>query len=214
MRPLFPDIRIADPHIPDPVDWPDLKFHGYLLLREQGNLLFNRVEHAADHDDIATLGGVSRHYIAHGHEASPGMGVVKARFGNTLLAHSAARGDIAPHAGLDQALQGGERFPDGVEVIRTPGHTASNVAFKVRSRRGETYLFVGDTLFPVRGTWQALVFEDEGGDKAQLQRSLALLAEHEPDVVFFSATLPDAGFHRFTPGEWRAALDEASRSLA
>lgn len=213
MRQILPDLWITEPELPDPRNWPDLKFHGFLLVREQGNLLFNRAQHAADHDAIAALGGVSRHYIAHGHEAGPGLGAVKKRFGNVLLAHSAASGDVAPHTQIDHVLEGGEAFPDGVEVIRTPGHTASNVAFKLRSGQGETYLFVGDTLFPVRGRWEAIVFPDEGGDKAQLKRSLSDLAEHDPDVVFFSATLPDEGFRRFTRDEWRAALDEAARSL-
>lgn len=214
MRQILSDLWITEPEFPDPENWPTLKFHGFLLVREQGNLLFNRAEREADHNAIAELGGVSHHYIAHGHEAGPGLGVIKKRFGSVLLAHGAAAHDVAPHTRIDHVLEGKEVLADGVEVIRTPGHTASNVAFKVRSGQGETYLFVGDTLFPARGKWEAIVFADEGGDRAQLEQSLADLARHAPDVVFFSATLPDEGFHRFTRSEWRAALDEAARSLA
>lgn len=214
MRQILPDVWITEPELPFPESLPELKFHGFLVKRDDGNLLFNRAQHGADQDAIAGLGGVARHYIAHGHEAGPGLAAIKRRFGSTLLAHGAAEGDVSRHTGIDRVLEGGERFADGVEVIATPGHTPSNVAFKLSAAGGETYLFVGDTIFPEHGKWEALVFPNEGGDKAQLERSLAELARHEPDVVFFSATLPDEGFHRFTPAGWRAALDEAAKSLS
>jgi len=213
MRQILPDVWMTEPEWPDGQNWPDLKFNGFLMMRERGNLLFNRSEHASDHADMAKLGGVARHYIAHGHEAGPGLAAIKKRFGNVLLAHRAAARDVSPHTEIDHRLEGGDVFVDGVEVIRTPGHTASNVALKVQSRQGETYLFVGDTIFPAKDGWEAVVFPDEGGDKSQLKQSLAALARLTPDVVFFSATLTDEGFHRFSQGEWQAALEEAAQSL-
>ncbi|MDD7970847.1 MBL fold metallo-hydrolase [Roseinatronobacter alkalisoli] len=213
MQQIRPDLWITAPYFPEPEGFPDLKFHGYFLTRPEGNLLIHTSEHAADHDIIAQLGGVSRQYLAHGHEAEPGIARIRQRFGSTLLAHRAASADVAVHAELDHPLDGGEVFDDGVTVIATPGHTASNVAFKVRSKTGETYLFVGDTIFPRRGEWHGAVFPDEGGDTATLQDSLARLADHHADLILFGVTISDEPARQFTASSWRAALDEASRSL-
>lgn len=213
MQQIRPDLWITEPYFPEPKGFPDLKFHGYLLTRPEGNLLFHTSENEADHDAIAQLGGVSRHYLAHGHEAEPGIVKIRQRFGSTLLAHRAAEADVSVHTTLDQTLEGGETFDDGVEVIATPGHTASNVTFKVKSETGQTYLFVGDTIFPRQGEWHGAVFPDEGGDTAILRESLARLADHNADLVLFGVTISDEPVQKFTAGSWRAALDEASRSL-
>lgn len=214
MQQLRPDLWITEPYFPDPEGFPDLKFHGYLLTRPDGNLLIHTSEHEADHDAIAELGGVSRQYLAHGHEAEPGIAKIRQRFGSTLLAHRAAQADVAVHTDLDHPLEGGEVFDDGVEVIATPGHTASNVAFKVRGISGATYLFVGDTIFAQRGEWQGLVFPAEGGDAATLQESLAGLARHHADLVLFGVTISDEPARQFSPESWRATLKEASGSIS
>lgn len=213
MQQIRPDLWITKPYFPEPKHFPDLKFHGYLLTRPKGNLLFHTSEYEADHDVIAQLGGVSRQYLAHGHEAEPGIAKIRQRFGCKLLAHRAAKADVLVHAALDQYFEGGETFDDGVEVIATPGHTASNVTFKVKSETGQTYLFVGDTIFPRRGEWHGAVFPDEGGDTATLQESLAKLANHNADLILFGVTIPDEPVQKFTASSWRAALEEASRSL-
>ncbi len=214
MQQIRPDLWITEPYFPAPDEIPDLRFHGYLLTRPAGNLLFHTSAHEADHDAIAALGGVARQYLAHGHEAEPGIAKLRRRFGNRLLAHSAAEADVAVHSELDHPLEGGEIFDDGVAVIATPGHTASNVSFKVRSESGDTYLFVGDTIFAQGGEWHGLVFPAEGGDTATLRASLSGLADHHADLVLFGVTISDEPARRFTPEGWRAALDEASRSIS
>ncbi|WFE77134.1 MBL fold metallo-hydrolase [Roseinatronobacter sp. S2] len=213
MQQIRPDLWITEPYFPEPDGFPDLKFHGYLLTRPDGNLLIHTSEHEADHDVIAKLGGVSRQYLAHGHEAEPGIAKIRKRFGSILLAHRAAEADVSIHTELDHPLDGGEAFEDGVEVFAAPGHTASNVALKVKSETGETYLFVGDTIFPRRGEWHGAVFPDEGGDTVTLQKSLAGLAGHHADLVLFGVTISDEPARRFSPESWRAALDEASASI-
>jgi len=213
MRQVFPDLWITEPEFPDPVNWPQLMFHAFLLTRSDGNLLFYRTEKESDHDRIAELGGVRLHYLAHSHEAGPGLGKVRSRFGPTLVAHRNAGPRIARFATIDEPLEARGSYSGGVEAIPALGHTDNNTCYRVTAQSGETYLFVGDVLFPSRGTWQAAAFYEDGGNKQQLKASLELLSEFSPDVVLFSATVADPAVRRFNPQEWRSALEEASRSL-
>src|SRR5215471_8184365 len=79
------------------------------------------------------------------------------------------------------------------------------------SPHGKTYLFAGDTIFPSRGTWQAVVFED--GNKSDLKESLAMLRSMDPDVVLCGAAVADVPFKAMSRAEWHAALEQAARSL-
>lgn len=212
MRQLLPDLWATDPEFPDPVNWPELMFHAFLLTRPDGNLLFYRTEHESDHDHIAELGGARWHYLAHSHESGPGLGKIRSQLGPILVAHRSAGPRIAGFASIDQPLETRGQA-NGVEAIPAPGHTDNNTCYLLTGQNDETYFFVGDVLFPSRGTWQAAAFPEDGGDKEQLKASLKLLMEFSPDVVLFSATVRDPAMHRFTPEEWRKALVEASRSL-
>ncbi|MCT7378272.1 MBL fold metallo-hydrolase [Chelativorans salis] len=116
-------------------------------------------------------------------------------------------------ATIDERLEARGTHPGGVEAIPTPGHTDNNTCYLVNAQSGETYLFVGDVLFPSRGIWQAAAFIEDGGDKDQLKASLELLSELSPDVVLFSTAVADPAVHLFTPEKWRSALVEASCSL-
>ena len=48
MKQLYPDLWVTEPEVPFR-EFPDLTMCAYLLEREEGNLLFSRSEHAADH---------------------------------------------------------------------------------------------------------------------------------------------------------------------
>jgi hydroxyacylglutathione hydrolase len=135
---------------------------------------------------------------------------VKSRFGSTLHCHRDAEPDVRDHGRVDQTFDAREHHPDGIEAIPCPGHTAGSACFLTRSSDGRLYLFIGDTIYPNGGKFEALVDEP---DRPQFLKSVELLRKLEPDVVLFGASMPDEPFHEFTPETWRAALDEAVRSL-
>lgn len=211
MHQIYPDLWVSEPEHPAPDELPDLMMHAYLLVRDEGNILFCRSEYAADHQRMGELGGVRRHYLTHWHEAAPGLARIKARFASKLLCHERAVAQVAPFAAVDTTFRTRETHEGGIEVIPAPGHTPGSSVYRVRSSHGPTYLFAGDTLFPSRGRFEAVIFED--GDKEDLLESLAMLRGLEPDVALFGASVADVAFKAMSPAEWHAALDQAADAL-
>ena len=210
MRQLYPDLWVTEPEHPLPDRLPDLTMHAYLLVRADGNLLFSRSEHQADHLRIQELGGITRHYLTHWHEAAPGLARIKARFASEIVCHRLAEPIVRRFAPVDLTFDAREVHLGAIEVIPTPGHTAGSTCFLYRSPHGRRYLFAGDTIFPSRGSWEAIVFED--GNEADLRASLATLRLLEPDVVLFGAAVADEPHRAMTLSEWHAAVDQAGRS--
>ena len=194
-----------------PDELPDLMMHAYLLVREQGNLLFCRSEHHADHQQIRDRGGITQQYLTHWHEAAPGLARIREMFGAKLVCHRLAEPAVSQFSPVDLTFDTRQIDLGDLEVIPTPGHTPGSTCFLFRSPHGQTYLFAGDTLFPSRGSWGAVVFED--GNEADLRASLALLRDLEPDVVLCGASVADVPFREMSQPEWHAALDQAARSL-
>jgi glyoxylase-like metal-dependent hydrolase (beta-lactamase superfamily II) len=212
MRQLYPDLWISEAEHPLPERLPELTMHAYLLVREAGNLLFCRSEHHADHRQIRDLGGITRQYLTHWHEAAPGLARIKAMFGSELVCHRLAESIVAGFCPVDITFDRREVQLGDVEAIPTPGHTAGSACFLYRSPHGGTYLFAGDTVFPSRGDWQAIVFED--GDEADLRASLGILRGLEPDVVLCGAAVAATPYAAVTTAEWHALLDRAAGSLS
>lgn len=98
-----------------------------------------------------------------------------------------------------------------IEVIPTPGHTEGSACFLHRSPHGQTYLFTGDTIFPDGDSWGTYVAEE---DKPTLRQSLELLGGIGPSVVMSSASVGRIPVKEVSPGDWRAIVEEAIRSLA
>lgn len=212
MEQIYPDLWKTKPEHPMPDKLPDLMMHAYLLVREEGNVLFCRSEHHADHQRISDLGGITHHYLTHWHEAAPGQARIRQMFGSRLCCHRLAEKTVSEFSPVDHAFEAREVHLGDIEVIPTPGHTPGSTCFLYRSPYGRTYLFAGDTLFPSRGTWQAVTFED--GDKDVLKESLAMLRGLQPDVVLFGASVADVAFKEMSQAEWHAALAEAAGSLS
>jgi glyoxylase-like metal-dependent hydrolase (beta-lactamase superfamily II) len=211
MRQIYPDLWLTEPEHPAPDELPDLMMHAYLLVREEGNILFCRSEHEADHRQIRDLGGITHQYLTHWHEAAPGLARIKDMFGSKLVCHRLAEAVVSRFSPVDLTFETRDVHLGAIEVIPTPGHTAGSTCFCFRSPHGKTYLFAGDTLFPSRGSWEAVVFDD--GNEADLRGSLALLRGLEPDVVLCGASVGDVPFKAMSRAEWHAALDQAVRSL-
>jgi hydroxyacylglutathione hydrolase len=212
MKQIYPDLWRTAPEHPLPDQLPDLMMHAYLLVREQGNLLFCRSEHDADHQQIRGLGGVTHQYLTHWHEAAPGLARIKAMFGSKLVCHRLAEQTVSQFSPVDLTFETREVHLGDIEVIPTPGHTPGSTCFLFESPHEKTYLFAGDTLFPSRGSWEALVWED--GNEAELRASLAMLRDLKPDVVLCGASVGDVPFREMSQPEWHAALDRAARSLS
>lgn len=211
MRQLQPDLWVTEAEHPVPDELPELAMHAYLLVRDQGNVLFSRSEHEADHDRIRELGGITHHYITHWHEAGPGVARLRSLFGSKVVCHRDTEAILRRSSEVDVVFDEARIENGGIEIIPTPGHVPGSTTYRYRSPHGMTYLFPGDTLFPSRGTWQAVTFED--GNTLELQASLRLLEGYEPDLALFGAAVADTPYHAFTPEAWRQALREAAQSL-
>jgi hydroxyacylglutathione hydrolase len=211
MKQIYPDLWVTEPEHPLP-DLPDLMMCAYLLVRDTSNVLLCRSEHHADHRHIRDLGGITHQYLTHWHEAAPGLARIKGTFGSKLVCHRLAEKIVSKFSTVDATFETRGVHLGDIEVIPSPGHTAGSSCFRFKSPHGKTYLFAGDTLFPSRGTWQAVVFED--GNKSDLKESLAMLRSEDPDVILCGAAVADTPFKAMSRAEWHAALDEAARSLS
>lgn len=210
MKQIYPDVWVTEPERLTP-DLPDLMVYGYLLVRETGNVLFCRSEHDADHRHIQDLGGITHQYLTHWHEAAPGLARIKDMFGSKLVCHRLAEKTVSKFSPVDITFETRDVHLGDIEVIPSPGHTPGSTCFRFKSPYGNTYLFAGDTVFPSRGSWQAVAFED--GNKSDLKDSLAMLRSVDPDVVLCGASVADVPFKAMSRAEWHAALEQAARSL-
>jgi hydroxyacylglutathione hydrolase len=210
MKQIYPDLWVTEPEHLAP-ELPDLTLYAYLLVRETGNVLFCRSEHHADHQHIKELGGITHQYLTHWHEAAPGLARVKKMFGSKLACHRLAEAAVSKFSSVDVTFERRGVHLGDIEVIPSPGHTPGSTCFRFKSPHGRTYLFAGDTLFPSRGTWQAVAFED--GNKSDLKQSLAMLRSVDADVVLCGASVADAPIKAISRAEWHAALEQAARSL-
>jgi hydroxyacylglutathione hydrolase len=210
MKQIYPDLWVTEPEHALP-ELPDLMMCAYVLVRETGNVLFCRSEHHGDHRHIRELGGIKHQYLTHWHEAAPGLARIKEMFGSKLLCHRLAKAIVSRFAAVDVTFETRDVHLGDIEVIPTPGHTPGSTCFRYKSPYGQTYLFAGDTLFPSRGKWEAVVFED--GNISDLKESLALLRGVDADVILFGVAVADVPFKEMSQAQWHAALDEAARSL-
>jgi glyoxylase-like metal-dependent hydrolase (beta-lactamase superfamily II) len=179
---------------PEPLGFgPSLEIRAFLLQRERGNLLVYRsaaLEREAG--AISDLGGISRQYLNHWHEASPACDWVSERFGAPLLCHV----EDAPRASetCDVAETFSERHvvDDDFEVIPTPGHTAGATAFLWYSGEHRV-LFTGDTIFFPRGEWVAAVLKTS--DRQRYIESLGLIRDLDFDIIVPSITSAGQPYH-------------------
>jgi hydroxyacylglutathione hydrolase len=220
VRQIYPDLWQTTAEHPLS-GFPNSVCNAYLLVREAGNVLFystgreaiGKVDDHGDHDRIEELGGVSHMLLCHWHEASGSVGTIKERFAATIVSHARDAPPIEKESGVAPDLTFWERqmLLGEIEAIPTPGHTVGSACYQYRSPHGKTYLFTGDTIWPARGSWTSVTFEDDAKQSSH-RASLDLLATLEPDVVL-SAIAPGETFKEITPSEWPAAAAAAKASL-
>jgi hydroxyacylglutathione hydrolase len=220
MRQIYPDLWQTTAEHPLSA-FPNSVCHAYLLVRDSGNILFcstgreavGQVDDRADHDRIHALGGVSHMLLCHWHEASRSVHTIKQRFGCSLVSHARDAAPIAHGSGVapDVTFWDRQTLAGDIEAIPTPGHTVGSACYQYRSLHGKTYLFTGDTIWPARGSWTSVTFEDDARQSSH-RASLDLLATLEPNVVI-AAISPNETFQEIHPRAWRAATEMAKASL-
>jgi hypothetical protein len=209
MKQIYPDLWQTNPEHP----FPDLTTHAYLLVRNEGNVLFYSSGRSEDHQHIQELGGITRQYLSHRDEAGPPLVRIRQMFGSKLCCHRLEEKAVSKACPVDLTFQTREIHLGDIEVIPTPGHTDGSTCFLFKSPHGKTYLFTGDTIFPSNNSWVTFVMPQEGGSKSDLMDSLKLLRSLEPDVVISSASVRHFPFKEMSPGEWQEVVDQTLRSL-
>ncbi|MYN65009.1 MAG: metallohydrolase [Acidobacteria bacterium] len=212
MRRLYPDLW----QTAQQKQFSTLTVHAYLLDRPVGNALFYNPRSSGDFAAVADLGGITHHYLSHCHEVGDGLPGVAERFDSKLCCHAGMEPYLANTMPADVYFDSPDRelHAGGVEVIHTPGHTDNSVCYRYRSPHGRTYLFPGDTLYLDHGEWATLVVSQDGGNRRDLARSLALLRTLDVDVIICSVSIGDMKIVEVTRPEWWRIIDDLMRRLA
>ena len=213
MQQILPDLWQTRAEHPIP-GAPDVATHAYVLTQAERNVLIYSTGHADEHEAMETMGGITHQILSHRDETGPGLVLIRERLGVKLACHRRELDTVRGVAPVDVILEGPESFVAGFKALHTPGHTAGSVCYVCDSpATGKRYLFTGDTVFWNGEGWGAMAFPGEGGGADALIASLTALRPLEPDVVVSSASVGAYPFKILGPGEWRAALDQAARSL-
>ncbi len=204
MKRLYPDLwRTAEEK-----QFGVLTVHAYLLERPGGNVLFYNPRSTVDFEEISERGGIAHHCLSHCHEVDESLADVAGRFGSKLCCHALAAPYLPEAVSADVLFDSPPReYLGDIEVIHTPGHTDNSVCYLYRSPHGKTYLFTGDTIYLDDGEWKTIVVADDGGDEAELARSLLSLKDLQVDVVICSVSIGEMRIVEVTPDAWGNIID-------
>ena len=163
---------------PEPLPFaPQLSIRAFLLRRERGNLLvYSTAGLESDAAAIDDLGGISRQYLNHRHEAMFASDWVEA----PLFVHEDERASVARKVPVRGTFSKRHVLDDDFEAIPTPGHTSGATAYLWDSGR-HRFLFTGDTVYLDDGEWVAAVLESS--DRARYIESLELMRDLDFDVL-------------------------------
>jgi hypothetical protein len=178
---------------PEPLPFaPSLDIRAFLLRRDAGNLLiYSATALESDAEAIEDLGGISRQYLNHRHEAMFASESISA----PLFVHESERPAVAEASHVRATFSKRHQLDDDFEVIPTPGHTPGATAFlwDTGERR---LLFTGDTIYLADGEWVAAVLGSS--DRAAYLQSLELIRELEFDVLVPWAATGGRPYHADT----------------
>ena len=176
---------------------PSMHIRALLLRRKPGNLLvFSAATVADDARAIEELGGISRQYLNHWHEAAFGGGDrVASTFGAPLFCHEGDRESTTETTKVAETFSARHMQGDDFEVIPIPGHTSGATAYLWDSGEHRC-LFTGDTLYLREGEWVAAVLESS--DRAAYIESLELIKQLDFDVLVPWLATAGQPFHTVT----------------
>jgi hypothetical protein len=173
-----------------------LEIRAFLLRRPHGNLLVYSAPTVPDDvEAIGDLGGISRQYLNHWHEAGFGCDSVAATFDASLVCHELDRPDAETGCVIDETFAERHHSGDDFEVIPTPGHTDGATAF-LWDGGGHRFLFTGDTIYLREGEWVAAVLESS--DRGPYMESLELIRRLDFDVLVPWAATRDRLYYAIT----------------
>jgi glyoxylase-like metal-dependent hydrolase (beta-lactamase superfamily II) len=156
---------------------PSLEIRAFLLRRDHGNLFVYSVTGLeADAPAIEDLGGISRQYLNHRHEAGFASDWVTA----PLFVHASERESVEKRHHVRGTFSRRHVLDDDFEVIPTPGHTRGATAYLWDSGQ-HRFLFTGDTIYLRGGEWVAAVLDSS--DRATYIQSLELMKGLDFDVL-------------------------------
>jgi glyoxylase-like metal-dependent hydrolase (beta-lactamase superfamily II) len=176
---------------------PSTHVRAFILQRRQGNLLVYSADTLADEARAtADLGGISRHYLNHWHEAAFGGGDrVASTFSAPLFCHENEGQSVSKTSDVAGTFSARHMAGDDFEVIPIPGHTSGATAY-LWDAGGHRCLFTGDTLYLREGEWVAAVLESS--DRASYIESLELIQGLDFDLLVPWAAKAGQPFHAIT----------------
>ena len=183
---------------PEPLGFgPSLEIRAFLLQREQGNLLVYRsIALEKDVETVNSLGGISRQYLNHHHEASPACDWVANTFGAPLHVHEDDAAAAAEICNVDATFSERHKLDEDFEIIPIPGHTSGATAFLWDSGQHRV-LFTGDTIFFGRDEWRAAVL-DGVSDRDRYIESLELIRSLDFDLIVPGIAAAGRPYYSFT----------------
>ncbi len=204
METLIPGLH-ASPAEPLPFA-PSLDIRAFLLTREAGNLLvYNAPALETEVTAVQRLGGVTRQYLNHRHEAMLGGDRAARALGAMLVSHEHERRSIAEHGTVDETFAERGMLDDDFEIIPAPGHTRGATAYLWDTGEHRA-LFTGDSIYLRDGDWIAAVLD--GSDRAAYLTSLELIRDLDFDVLVPWAATGGRPPHAFTdPADARRRID-------
>ncbi len=185
---------------------PSLNVRTFLLQRDLGNLLvYSTGTVAGQAARIAELGGVSRRYLNHWHEAGFGCGGAAEALGAPLYVHRDERASVMRECDVTEVFSERMTLDDDFELIPTPGHTLGATAY-LWDGGEHRFLFTGDTLYLDDGEWVAAVLESS--DRDAYVETLEAIPELDFDVLVPWAATGGRPFHQVTDrGDARERID-------
>jgi Metallo-beta-lactamase superfamily len=163
---------------PEPLPFaPSLDIRAFLLERERGNVLvYSTSRLGSEGAVIESLGGVSRQYLNHRHEAIFASEWMTA----PLFVHRGEGRSVSERVRVRATFSKRHLLDDDFEVIPTPGHTPGATAY-LWDNGAHRLLFTGDTIYLADGEWVAAVLDSS--DRAAYIESLELIRELDFDVL-------------------------------
>jgi glyoxylase-like metal-dependent hydrolase (beta-lactamase superfamily II) len=168
----------------------------FLLRRERGNLLVYATDTLErDADTVSALGGISRQYLNHRHEALLADDWPTRAFNAKLVVGEADAASVAERRPVGETISGRQALESDVEGIPTPGHTPGATAY-LWDTGAHRALFTGDSVFLRDGEWIAAVLESS--DRSSYLESLSLMKELEFDLLVPWAASADQPYYAVT----------------
>jgi hypothetical protein len=194
---------------PEPLPFaPSLHIRAFLLRRDRGNVLVYSVPGLeSDAPAIEDLGGISRQYLNHRHEAMFASEWVAV----PLFCHQNERESVAKRHAVRGTFSRRHMLDEDFEVIPTPGHTTGATAYLWDSG-DHRLLFTGDTIYLQDGEWVAAVLESS--DRAAYLESLELIRGLDFDVLVPWAATGGQPYHALTSrADARRRIDAISERI-